>query len=121
MLNSPDVGERCDSSALEEVVNVNLVQHSLDVWQSYLKRCVLAVQLFIDDLGELPGDNSLSVIPENINTLPALNTMILPNGIVASVVLNSDNIRVMNSVFLIIHNDYSVGLVDVYSVNTNAA
>lgn len=55
---------------------------------------MLTVQLFIDDLGELLGDNSLSVIAKDFNALLALNTMIPADSIVSTVVLNSDNIRI---------------------------
>lgn len=96
MHHAPYISKRCNSCALEEIMYVDLMQHTLDVRKSYLERGMLAANFFIDDLCKLIGDDTLAVITENVNALFTFNTVILADRCVAAVVFDSDNVRVVN-------------------------
>ena len=123
VLLPPAVPDHGLAAQVQDLLEVHLMHHPLDVGQTDLKGSVdySAAERPVDDLGVLLGDESFSVKAGDGNVHPALHPVILPGAVLGAVVFHRDDRDAPGHHHRVIHHDDAVGLVDVDPVQPCAA
>ena len=123
VLLSPAVPDHGLAAQVQDLLEVHLMHHPLDVGQTDLKGGVddRAAERPVDDLGVLLGDESFSVKAGDGNVHPALHPVILPGAVLGAVVFHRDDRDAPGHHHRVVHHDDTVGLVDVDPVQPCAA
>ena len=123
MLLPPAVPDHSLTAQVQNLLEVHLMHHPLDVGQTDLKRSVddRAAERPVDDLGVLFGDKPLSVKAGDGNVHPALHPVILAGAVLGAVVFHRDDRDAPGHHHRVVHHDNAVGLVEVDPVQPCAA
>ena len=123
VLLPPAVPDHGLTAQVQDLLEVHLMHHPLDVGKTDLKRSVddSAAERPVDDLGVLLGDEPFSVKAGDGNVHPALYPVILPGAVLGAVVFHRDDRDIPGHHHRVIHYDDTVGFVDADPVQPGAA
>ena len=123
MDHTPQIHNGLCAAVQQEIVEVHLVEHPLDVGQADLKGGVdsLPTKCPVHHLGVLFGDQPLPVKAGDGDLLPPLHPVVSPGAARASVVLHRDDRGIICLPGGVVDDHHPVGPVDTDAVHPHAA
>ena len=123
MLDAPDIRNRLLPAHVQNLVEVHLVQHPLDVGQADLEGSVdgSAAEGAIHHLGILLGDQSLPIKTGNGDVHPPLHPVILAGAVLGTVILHGNDRNILFHSNGVVYHDDTVGPVDLDAIHPHTA